>query len=416
MKNKRSPSPYFALLCAIAVPVFAQSAAAPITLQQAVSMARAQNPSLIAAREDVSTVKAGEITAGLRQNPVFTLSGADVSLSATNPASPYSYSANFSRLFERGQKRRWRLGVADASTAVTQSQYEDAQRQLVFQVRDAFAAMLTAMAALKITEGNLTGYRQTVNLSRIRLKDGQISQTDFMRIDLQQAEFESDVSKARLGLTQARDQLQSLIGIEHPSANFHIKGSLTPPTLNLSLPQMEKNALAARPDYRAALQTEQLAAANVKLANANGTTDPTLGAEYERAGTYNSVGFQISAPVRIFDRNQGAKEAARFEVRSSQFAADAARNQVVNDVQQAWAAYQTALVQDRRFHGHYLSEATTVLNNLQYSYRQGGASLLDYLDALRDFRQINLDAINADQQVWFSLNQLSFATATEILP
>lgn len=393
----------------------AQSATSPLTLKQAIAIARTQNPGLIAARADVSSVQAGEITAGLRQNPVFTLSGADVSLSASNPAGPYGYAANLNRLFERGQKRRWRLSVADAATAVAQSQYDDTQRQLVFEVKNSFAAMLTAMAALKITESNLNDYRQTVDLSRIRLKDGQISQTDFMRIDLQQAEFESDVSKAKLGLTEARNQLQSLLGIEHPSADFYITGAVTPPTLSLSLPKMEQDALAARPDYRAALHAEQMAAANVKLAAANGTTDPTLGAEYERLGTDNSAGFQLSIPVRIFDRNQGAKEAARFDVRSSQFAAAAVRNQIISDVNQAWATYQTALDQEHRFHGHYLSEATTVLDNLQYSYRQGGASLLDYLDALRDFRRINLDALNADQQVWFSINQLSFVTATEVL-
>ena len=48
--------------------------------------------------------------------------------------------------------------------------------------------------------------------------------------------------------------------------------------------------------------------------------------------------------------------------------------------------------------------------------RHGGATLLDYLDALRDYRQTNLDALNADQQVWISIDQLSYAAATEILP
>ena len=57
-----------------------------------------------------------------------------------------------------------------------------------------------------------------------------------------------------------------------------------------------------------------------------------------------------------------------------------------------------------------------VRDNLEFSYRHGGTTLLDYLDALRDYRQINLDALNANQQVWLSLHQLSFAAATEILP
>jgi cobalt-zinc-cadmium efflux system outer membrane protein len=154
----------------------------------------------------------------------------------------------------------------------------------------------------------------------------------------------------------------------------------------------------------------------VKLADAEGTTDPTLGAEYERLGVFNSAGFQISVPVRIFDRNQGEKQRTRYEAQSSRFAATEARNQVLNDVDQAWAGYLAALEVAQRYNNHYLAESERVRANLEFSYRQGGATLLDYLDALRDYRQVHLDALAANQQVWISLHQLSFAAATEIVP
>lgn len=394
----------------------AAQTAAPLTMQQAVAMALANNPSLISARHNVSATRAEEITAGLRQNPSFALSGSDVSLPADNPASPYSYSANVSRLFERGQKRRWRLNIARDTTAVARSQYKDTARQTILLVREAFTNMLAAKAALQIANDNLTSYRKTVGLTCARLNAGDISKTDFERIDLQQAEFESDFENAKLNVIQTSDQLQVLLGIQKPSQTFDITGALTPPNLTVALPQLEQQALAARPDYLAAVQSVRLADANVKMVYANGTVDPTLGGEYERSGTYNSGGFQVSIPLRIFDRNQGEKKRAKYAAESSRSAEIAARNQVISDVEQAWAAYQSALNQAHRYHGHYLDEATRVRDNLEYSYRHGGASLLDYLDALRDYRQINLDALNTDQQVWTSLDQLSYAAATEILP
>jgi cobalt-zinc-cadmium efflux system outer membrane protein len=90
----------------------------PLTMQQAVELALRKNPTLLAAQQNLESIRAEEITAGLRQNPVFSLSGTDVSLPANNPSSPYSYAGNVSRLFERGQKRRWRLESARASTQV----------------------------------------------------------------------------------------------------------------------------------------------------------------------------------------------------------------------------------------------------------------------------------------------------------
>jgi cobalt-zinc-cadmium efflux system outer membrane protein len=387
-----------------------------MTLQQVLAVARARNPGLLSAEQHVTATKASEITAGLRQNPTFTVSGANTTLPANNPSSPYTYVGNVSRLFERGQKRRWRLDVATATTSLTQSQYNDQQRQLVLQVKDTFADMLAAKAALQVAQDNLDSYRKTVQLSQARVDAGDISKTDFERIDLELAEFESDYDDARLNLVQASDSLQLLMGVERPSPNFDIAGSLESPSLTTSLAQIEQDALAARPDYQAARESVTLADDNVKLADAEGTTDPTLGAEYERLGVFNSAGFQISIPVRIFDRNQGEKQRTRYEAQSSRFAATEARNQVLNDVDQAWAAYLAALEVAKRYNNHYLAESERVRANLEFSYRHGGATLLDYLDALRDYRQIHLDALAANQQVWLSLHQLSFAAATEIVP
>jgi outer membrane protein, heavy metal efflux system len=395
---------------------YGQTGSAPLTLQQVIDIARTKNPSLLSGQQHVIATKANEITAGLRQNPNFTLSGADVSLPADNPSSPYTYIGNVSRLFERGQKRRWRLDIAHATTDVTQSQYKDTERQTILQVKQAFTNMLVAKAALKIAQDNLDGYSKTVDLSKARLNVGDISATDFDRIDLQLAEFESDYDNAHLDLVQASDSLQLLLGVNKPVDTFDITGTLQPPDITTTLPQVEQEALTARPDYLAAQQSVQLADANVKLAVADGTVDPTIGGEYERVGVYNSAGFQISIPLRIFDRNQGEKERTRYEAQSSRFAEIAARNQVINDVDQAWAAYDAALALAKRYNSHYVAEATRVRDNLEFSYRHGGTTLLDYLDALRDYRQINLDALNANQQVWLSLHQLSFAAATEIVP
>ncbi|HLH34126.1 MAG TPA: TolC family protein [Alloacidobacterium sp.] len=388
----------------------------PLTLQQALDIARTRNPNLLAGQQHVIATRANEITAGLRQNPNFQISGADISLPASNPASPYSYTANVNRLFERGEKRRWRLDIAHATTEVTQSQYKDIERQTELAVKQAFTQMLAAKSALRIADDNLQSYRKTVDLSKARLDAGDISATDFERIDLQLAEFESDYDNARLDLTQASDQLQLLLGIEKPTDAFDITGTLDPPTITAPLTQIEQQSLQSRPDYLAAQQAVRLADSNIRLADAQGTTDPTIGGEYERSATYNTAGFQVSIPLRIFDRNQGEKERTRYEAQSSRFAETAARNQVLNDVDQAWASYETAVAMAKRYHGHYLEEATRVRDNLEFSYRHGGTTLLDYLDALRDYRQTNLDALNANTQVWLAIHQLSFAAATEIVP
>jgi len=399
-------------------PPLSPSATAPLTLQQAVERARTGNALLISARQHVTAVQATKITAGLRQNPTFTALGQGVTLPEVNNngGNPYYYSASVSRLFERGQKRRWRLEGADATADQTESQYRDQERQLVLAVRQAFTAMLLAKASLGVAQENLTDYQKTVQLSQARLDAGDITRTDFERIDLQTAQFESDFDTARLNLQQASSQLQLLFGVDRPDPTMDIVGTLDPPAVPLTMADAETQALAARPDYTAARQALLIAQANAKYAIASGTTDPTVATEYERSGADNTFGVNVSIPLRIFDRNQGEKERTRYEVESSRFAVTAARNQVVSDVDQAWMALDTAQRMAHRYNSHYLDEAGRVRDNLQFSYRNGNSTLLDYLEALRDYRSIHLSSLNANAQVWLAIHQLSFATATEIIP
>lgn len=396
-----------------------QTSTAPLTLGQAVARAISANPSLQAVQQHVSAVEANKITAGLRQNPTMALYGQGLTLPENPQApgdNPFFYSANVSRLFERGQKRRWRLDSANATADSAQSQYRDQQRQLVLAVRQAFTNMLLAKSALTVANENLTDYRRTVELSRARLDAGDITPTDFARIDLQQAQFEADSDSARLAMQQASAQLQTLLGTDRPSPDFDITGTLDVPSVSLTQTETENQALASRPDYLSAKQALTAAEANAKLAVAEGTTDPTLGTEYERNGIDNSFGINLSVPLRIFDRNQGEKQRTRFEVDSSRSVVTAARNQVVSDVSQAWMALDIAQRMAKRYNGHYVDEASRVRDNLQFSYRNGNTTLLDYLSALRDYRAIRLSSLNANAQVWLALHQLSFATATDIIP
>jgi cobalt-zinc-cadmium efflux system outer membrane protein len=387
-----------------------------LTLQQVLTLARAGNPALLAARQNLEATRAQEIQAGVRQNPNFGLVGQEVTLGQHNPASPYTYSAQVSRLFERGQKRRWRLNGARATTQQTEDQLHDQERGTELAVKQAFTEMLIAKAALTLSNANLADFRREVEINNDRYKAGDIGKLDYERLDLQLAQFESDHSAAEINLRQASDQLQTLLGIESPRPDFDVAGEIVPPDLPLDLPGLDAKALAARPDYLAALAGVSVADANVKLAYANGTSDPTLEGEYERSAIYNTFGYNFQIPVRIFDKNQGNKKTSEFAAQGSRFTVIAARNQVLSDVDQAWIGYTQSRALSARYSSHYLDEAGDVLSIAQFAYEHGGIALIDYLDALRDSRQTTADALQAYSATWLAIHQISYAAATEVLP
>jgi outer membrane protein, heavy metal efflux system len=392
------------------------SSPSALTLQQVLDAAQAKNPTLLAARQNLEAVRAQEIQAGVRANPYFTLNGTDVTLPAEGASNPYSYSAQVSRLFERGDKRRWRLDAARSTTEQTNDLLQDQQRQIVFAVKQAFVNMLSAKVALQLAEDNLKDFRRELDINNERFKAGDIDKLDFMRLDLQLSQFESDEATAKTNLAQSSYQLQTLAGYAKPDDTFDIRGDILPPTVKETSASLEQKALAARPDYLAAQAGVRVADANQKLAYANGTTDPTLEGEYDRSGTYNSAGFSVNIPLRIFDRNQGNKQTSVFQARASQFVVVAAQNQVRSDVAQAWIGYTTAKALSDRYSTHYLDESKQTLEIAQFAYEHGGLALIDYLDAVRDSRAVANNALSADSQTWMAIHQLSLAAATEVVP
>src|SRR5580704_11881943 len=152
---------WVACLCCAQQSLYGQApaATAPFTMQQAVDYALAHNPNLLSAQQNLFSMKGQEVEAGLRQNPNFTVYGSDLSNPATS-TTPYAYSLQVARLFERGQKRRWRLDSARATTAQTEVQFHDQQRGTVLAVKQAFTTMILAKGALKVAQDELQNYHQ----------------------------------------------------------------------------------------------------------------------------------------------------------------------------------------------------------------------------------------------------------------
>jgi cobalt-zinc-cadmium efflux system outer membrane protein len=283
-------------------------------------------------------------------------------------------------------------------------------------VRQAFTTMLIAKAALEISQAQLKDFRHEVDLGHDRYLAGDLGKLDFQRLDLQLAGFESDEQNAEISLEQASDHLQTLMGVPVSSPDFDVTGPVVPIPVTQTREELIATALKSRPDLRAAEAGIQQADAASKLAIANGTTDPTLEAEFDRNGADKSVGFGVNIPLRIFDRNQGNKDTARYQAQAARLTEQATRNQVASDVNQAWIGYQHALVVSNRYSQHYLDESAEVLSIARYAFEHGGLGLIDYLDALRDSRSSTNDALNAYQQSWMSLHALSAATGVELAP
>ncbi len=162
------------------------SPAAPtlITLDEAVTLALANSPTLAAMRTTVPQSQAQEITAGLRPNPVLSwdalfipiFSPGNFSESFVNNVQQFDIGVGY--LIERGHKRQARLQAARDATAVTKSQLYDFERTLTFNVAQQFVNALLAKSNFEFAQQDLASFQETVNISQERYKAGDISEGD----------------------------------------------------------------------------------------------------------------------------------------------------------------------------------------------------------------------------------------------
>src|SRR5215471_3503973 len=390
-----------------------------LTWQQVKDRFEGVNPTLRAAQLNIQESKAQQITAYLRPNPSFTLltDGTQIApyKGVWRPFSGTMETTSFSYLHERRHKRELRLESAKKSTDIVTSTYSDQARTLLFALRTAFVQTLQAKAVLENARENLNYWDRELDLNRMRFKAGDIARMDLDRLELQRVQFESDYEAATVSLRTAKIQLLTLLNDRTPIEQFDVTGPFDFADQLMPLEEFRNLALATRPDLRAAMQSVELAKINHGLAIANGSTDPTSSAWWSRNPSFNNpfdfytLGVSVSIPLRIFDRNQGEKLRTQIEIGRSEQLRDATQALVFSDVNSAYAVLVSALNLLRPYKTKYLPLASSVRDTVSFSYRRGGASLLDYLEAERSYRDTRRAYLNLIGSYLIAAAQMNLA-------
>jgi cobalt-zinc-cadmium efflux system outer membrane protein len=202
-------------------------------------------------------------------------------------------------------------------------------------------------------------------------------------------QYETAVEQAKLQLGQNKSKVLRLMGRVVAPGLIEFTGDLPQTRQTEGLPELISRAQANRPDLLASRQTQARSQADLKLQLANGKVDYVLGSEYSYQRAFgiggSSLGFGISVPVPVFNKNQGEIARAQRESQQSSARIAAMESMVRNEVEMAYREYQTALRILERIEGSLLNRARSVRDTTEYSYRRGEATLVEFLDAQRAF-------------------------------
>lgn len=372
-----------------------------LSLTEAVALAQAHNPQLVAARAGVDAAEADRLAASRRPNPAVSIDSAGYpAFESTRPGywGGQEFTVRFDQELETAGRRRLRTDVAESGRAAAQLGVQDRARQIGLEVRRAYLAAVLAQADRSVAQTSLDEIDRVIALNRARLQQGEISGAELRRLQVERLRFVEDVFAADLALKNARSALLALLNAPRLDQPLELTDGLKPspgeaagavsvaPGDAAAAPRLLVQALEARPDVQAARREQVQAETATRLQRALRTPNVTVGGGYQNNFGSDGVVFGVTVPLPFFNRNQGGIARADAERRAADARADATATAVRLEVQRALNAVDTNRARVDYIEREYLKNAQESRDIVLESYRLGVANLIDFLDAQRAFR------------------------------
>jgi outer membrane protein, heavy metal efflux system len=365
-----------------------------LTLEEALRIAEARNPLVVAAQQDVAASAADVTGARKRLNPALSFSSEGLlSHRDTSFLDGQQVQLGIEQEIETAGRRGLRTEQAQRALAVSRSAARDALRRLRLDVCRAYMQAVLARADDQVARDTLAEIDKIVSINRARYEQGELSGVELRRLQVERFRFADEAFASELALRNARSALLALLDIRPLDRAFEVADvtagapDAAPATPLADGARAVASALADRPDLQAARHQVERADAGMRLQAALATPNLTVGVGVQRDYGSNGVLLSVGVPLPFFDRNQAGVARGAAERRQAEARQAAAETQVTLDVQQALNALDVSRRRLGYVEGEYLKSAREARDIVLASYRSGAASLIDYLDAQRALRE-----------------------------
>ena len=376
-----------------------------LTLEQAWELAEQLHPALAAAQARITGAAGRAVQAGLWVNP---------ELSARMEAAPTTDRFTEDAEYVIGVSQTVPLGSRLHAARQVERREQDHLTQVRHATRWAIhqqvhRAFVTALYWQRVAETRAEDAQTAENgraVAQARLEAG-----DTIPAEVARAEIE--FQRARLAVDQARARHQQAleavaVALGAPTLQVEtLEGTLEPPAalpaLDTLVARLRSNPALAAADAKIAVQQT-----SVDLVQAQRTPDLTVELAYRRLGdTGDAVDVGVRLPLPVFNRRQGALQAAQADLAAAEAEAQAREHALLHTLRTAYRRLHRARTTATQLREVILPRAERVVHNAETRYRNGDVSLGELVPVRRDWTQVRLDyleALHEVRQAWAELS------------
>ncbi|WP_146395779.1 TolC family protein [Pseudobythopirellula maris] len=375
----------------------------PLSLADVESMALANNPTIARERARADALRGEWLQVGLKPNPRVGYSGQEIG----SEGSAGQQGAFVSQRFITGGKLQKRRDVVAYEIRQANERLAAQQQRVLTDVRAAFYDALVAQARVGVASRLEDSARQAAG-TVTRLLDAQQA----TRVAQLQAEVEAEsVAVERItaqGEAEAAWRRLAAMTGDASLAPAPLLGEASVPPAMASWETALARLLAESPEMSAAMAGVDRARAEVRRACAEGKPDLTMqvGLQRDDASHDTLTSVQISAPLTLYDRNQGGVRRAQSELTAARREADRVELDLAARLATVYRSLQNSRTSAERHAEELMPRAEETLRLTEKGYTAGESPYLDLLTAQRTFYRTNLNYLAAVRDAWRAYNQI----------
>lgn len=405
-------------LCA--QPVQSTAPAREWTLEEIVAAVAAGHPQVQAAQARVDAAAGTRRTAAAWTNPVFThwIEDSAFSLRGAPPGLDRESSTYGTIPLEPLFQRTARIQRADQDLAVARANVMTARRHVSLEVARVFFRVSLAQIALQTQAENRAALDRLLEFNRARVSEGATAEVELMRVQIEIDRAVLDAAVADAELARARVELRSFLGSQAPSDLTAFRVSTAPAALLPDaplpvLPSLLTRARSQRPELTAARARIDAAAAETDYQRRLIVRDVGATVGFKQSAGANSLIAGISLAVPLFDRNTGEVQRSTGERLAAEREMEALARVIDSEVESAYQAAQRLSAALGGSPSAFVERAVELRRLTLAAYQEGGATLLQVLDATRTLSDARFTYFRTAFAARETLIELSIASGDE---
>jgi len=327
-----------------------------------------------------------------------------------------TYFIQIQQLIKTAGKRSKLVNLATTSSKVSELQFLEVMRNLKYQLRSDYYSIAQLIAVHNLYNNEIAILNKLLSGMNSQLQAGNIAKKEYLRIQALIISLQQDLTESDKQLADVEMEIKNLLQMTNNDFIAPINISKETELKNFAIESLledaKKNNSAYLIEQTQLLYQQQ----NLIYQKALKSPDLTIGPEYDHNSSYTPryLGFSISLPLNILNKNQGNIKSAQANIKQEETillnTELQLKNAVQNSLNKLIATFKLSESSQKEFYTNY----ELLYNNIAESYKQRQISLIEFIDFFDAYKDVQLKLFQQKLNLQLAKEEMNYHIGKDV--